>query len=208
MTNNLAGYPTHPRSLRQEPYGLPLAHTKTPTPALREPNSQLRRKAAPACGPCLAETRTQTITRASPEPPLSLLQTRTRHRLLGASTLPQPAAAGPGRARDTESPRSFGPTPSILNATPNDLHPPYPPRYPPPTPDHDGQPPPLARRNQEQETRTRKSGAKNKKHEPQPPPRRRPTARSPPNSGPPRGVRGASPGRALRAPARARRARA
>ena len=150
------GRSTHPRSLGQETLRIALAHTKTPTLVLREPNSQLRRKATPARGPSRARDPHSDDHQSIPRTPAEPSRIPNPAPLPGPS-LPAPSRPppAPGRARDTESPRSFRPSPSIVNPTPDDLHPPYPPRYPPPPPSpNDGQPkspPTLARRNQKKE---------------------------------------------------------
>src|SRR6266700_1755816 len=94
-----------------------------------------------------------------------------------------------------------------------------PPGTPPPSPNHDGQPPPLARRNQKQETRTQKHEedprppqGPNPSHPPQkgqPTPQKRANGeKAPPTVGRLGGSGGRPPGRALRAPGEAQMRRA
>ena len=187
------GYPTHPRSLRQETLRIALAHIKTPTLALPEPNSQLRRKATPARRPSRARDPTQTITRASPEPPLSLPGYRTRTAPGPPVSPPQPAAPGPRAAPVTPSHQDrSAPPSSILNPTPDDLHPPYPPRYPPPPPSpttvRPKRPPPLR-----DATRRKRQGHRSPKRTPPPTPQKKANGEHHPPQGAARGVRGVVP---------------
>jgi hypothetical protein len=172
-----------------------------------EPNSQLRRKpTSPPMRP-RPQSLTQTSTRASPgspaEPPQGPRSPRPR-----ALRRPAPSAPPrrPARLRDTESPRSFRPSPSILSSTPNDLHPRVLPGTPRPHSNPTTDPtrpkpvvhPPLpsATRSQNQEPKSREQGAGTRTPAT---PRRRPTASTTPHRGPPGGSGGSPPGRALRA---------
>ena len=163
MTNNPRPATQPIRSLLdKKPYIL-----RAPAPKLQlshpgEPNSQLRRKPTSALiRPASATPHSdghQSIPRVPAEPPQR--PGSPRPRALGAPHSARNLGARPAPVTPSHQDPS-APSPSILSPTPNDLHPPCPPRYPPPPPKPHHRPkpaeascqPPLANRNQKPEPR-------------------------------------------------------